>query len=44
MFAALVATVSCELINPQDPEEEHGGTVVSENSITLTNNPVGYAA
>ena len=44
MFAALVATVSCELINPQDPEEEQGGTVVSENSLTLTNNPVGYAA
>lgn len=44
MFAALVATVSCELINPQDPEEEQSGTVVSENSITLTNNPVGYAA
>ena len=37
--------VSCELINPQDPgEEEQGGTVVSENSLTLTNNPVGYAA
>ncbi len=45
VFAALVATVSCELINPQDPEEEEqGGTVVSENSLTLTNNPVGYAA
>ena len=44
VFAALVATVSCELINPQDPEEEQGGTVVSENSLTLTNNPVGYAA
>lgn len=44
MFAALVATVSCELINPQDPEQEQGGTVVSENSLTLTNNPVGYAA
>ena len=37
--------VSCELINPQDPgEEEQGGTVVSENSLTLTNNPVCYAA
>ncbi|MBR3500132.1 MAG: DNA/RNA non-specific endonuclease [Bacteroidales bacterium] len=44
VFAALVATVSCELINPQDPEQEQGGTVVSENSLTLTNNPVGYAA
>lgn len=45
VFAALVATVSCELINPQDPgEEEQGGTVVSENSLTLTNNPVGFAA
>ncbi|MBP5572419.1 MAG: DNA/RNA non-specific endonuclease [Bacteroidales bacterium] len=44
VFAALVATVSCELINPQDPEEEQGGTVVAENSLTLANNPVSYAA
>ena len=43
VFAALVAAVSCELINPQDPDEG-GETVVSENSLTLTNNPVGYAA
>lgn len=46
MAAALVAAfmaVSCDLLNPSDPEESEGtGTTVEENALTLPNDNVSH--
>lgn len=39
---AVFACASCELINPQTPEDNGSSVTVAENAISLTNNPVSY--